>query len=282
MKKYTTIDFNKDFLNDDACLQWLKNYLYPNGIFCKQCGMVTTHHKVGKRPCYACARCGSHVYPMVGTIFEKSVTPLKLWFYAIFLISSTRSGISAKQLQRELGVTYKTAWRIFHAIRSLLREDTKPMSGEVEIDETYIGGKAHGKRGRGAGNKTLVFGMAQRQGDLKAFATSNVKHSTIYPIMKQHILPQSMIYTDEFTTYDNLNQQGYHHKWVQHASKVYVSGNAHTNTIEGFWSVLKRGIDGVYHAVSEKHLQGYINEYSFRYNHRQDDKPMFKTVLEKI
>jgi len=91
-----------------------------------------------------------------------------------------------------------------------------------------------------------------------------------------------MIYTDEFTTYDNLNQQGYHHKQVHHASKVYVSGNAYTNTIEGFWSVLKRGIDGVYHAVSEKHLQGYINEYSFRYNHRQDDKPMFKTVLEKI
>jgi len=123
MKKYTIIDFNKDFPDDNACLEWLKNYLYPDGIVCKQCGIVTTHHKVSKRQCYACDRCGSHVYPMVGTIFEKSVTPLKLWFYAIFLISSTRCGISAKQLQRELGVTYKTAWRMFHAIRLLLQED---------------------------------------------------------------------------------------------------------------------------------------------------------------
>ncbi len=282
MKKYTIVDFNIDFPDDDACLEWLKNYLYPSGIFCKQCGMTTTHHKVGKRLCYACSRCGSHVYPMVGTIFEKSVTPLKLWFYAIFLISSTRCGISAKQLQRELGVTYKTAWRMFHSIRSLLQEEIKPMSGEVEMDETYIGGKGRGKRGRGAENKTPVFGMVQRKGTVKALKTRDLKSATVYPLVRAHILPQSMIYTDEFTTYDSLKKQGYHHKRVQHASKVYVSGNAHTNTIEGFWSVLKRSIDGVYHAVSEKHLQSYINEYSFRYNHRGDEKPMFKTILEKV
>ncbi len=282
MKKYTIVDFNTDFLDDDACLEWLKNYLHPSGIVCKQCGMVTTHHKVGKRLCYACSRCGSHVYPMVGTIFEKSVTPLKLWFYAIFLISSTRCGISAKQLQRELGVTYKTAWRMFHSIRSLLQEEIKPMSGEVEMDETYIGGKRHGKRGRGAENKTPVFGIVQRHGNVAALTTNDLKISTVYPIIREHVLPQSMVYTDEFTTYDGLKKQGYHHKRVQHASKVYVSGNAHTNTIEGFWSVLKRSIDGVYHAVSEKHLQGYINEYSFRYNHRGDEKPMFLTVLERV
>ena len=141
--------------------------------------MVTMHHKVGKRPCYACGRCGSHVYPMVGTIFEKSVTPLKLWFYAIFLISSTRCGISAKQLQRELGVTHKTAWRMFHAVRSLLQEDTKPMSGEVEIDETYIGRKGHAKHERGAENKTPVFGIAERHGNVAALATNDLTNSTV-------------------------------------------------------------------------------------------------------
>jgi len=176
---------------------------------------------------------------MVGTIFEKSVTPLKLWFYAIFLISSTRCGISAKQLQRELGVTYKTAWRMFHSIRSLLQEDVKPMSGEIEIDETYIGGKSHGKRGRGAENKTLVFGIAQRKGNITATTTTDVKGSTIYPMIKEHVLPDSIIYTDEFVIYDRLKRQGYKHKRVHHASKVFVQGNAHTNTIEGFWSVLK-------------------------------------------
>lgn len=279
---YTIEDFNQDFPDDDACLEWLKNYLYPDGIFCRQCSMVTTHHRVSKRPCYACDRCGSHVYPMVGTIFEKSVTPLKLWFYAIFLISSTRCGISTKQLQRELGVTYKTAWRMFHAIRSLLQEDIKPMSGEVEIDETYIGGKAHGKRGRGAENKTTVFGIAQRKAGVTATITTDLKGSTIYPVIKERVLADSMIYTDELATYNRLKRQGYKHERVHHAAEIWAAGNAHTNTIEGFWSVLRRGIDGVYHAVSQKHLQSYINEYSFRYNHRQDERPMFKTVLEKI
>ena len=126
MNKYTISNFEKDFPNDDACPDWLKDYLYPEGIVCKCRGVITKHHRVGKRPCYACDNCGNHVYPMAGTIFEKSTTHLRLWFYAIYLISSTRCGISAKQLQRELGVTYKTAWRMFHQIRLLL--DEKPNS----------------------------------------------------------------------------------------------------------------------------------------------------------
>jgi len=282
MIKYTITQFNKDFPDDDTCLEWLKNYLYPKGIICTQCGMVTKHHKVKSRQAYACDRCGKHVYPMADTIFEKSTTPLKLWFYAIFLISSTRCGISAKQIQRETGVTYKTAWRMAHEIRSLLQEDHNPITGEVEIDETYIGSRKPGKRGRGAGGKTTVFGIAQRKGNITALITPDIKSSTLYPVIKKYVLPDSMIYTDEFQAYNSLKKHGYNHKRVHHASKVFVQGNAHTNTIEGFWSVLKRGINGVYHAVSQKHLQGYINEYSFRYNHRADEKPMFEAVLEKI
>ena len=124
--------------------------------------------------------------------------------------------------------------------------------------------------------------MAQRKGDISATVTPDLKRDTVYPIIKEHVIPDSMVYTDEFRVYNRLKGHGYNHKRVHHASKVFVLGNAHTNTIEGFWSLLKRGIDGVYHAVSQKHLQSYINEYSFRYNHRADDKPIFKTILERV
>lgn len=282
MERYTIKDFNKQFPNDDACLEWLKNVLYPCGIFCKSCDRVTNHSKLSNLPVYSCNRCGSHTHPMANTIFERSRTPLTHWFYAIFLMSHTRCGISAKQLQRELGVTYKTAWRMFKEIRKLLQSSPKPMSGEVEVDECYIGGKRQGKRGRGAEGKTPVFGIAQRKGEVSATKVDDIKSATVYPIIKKRVLPKSMIYTDEYRIYNKLRKQGYQHKRVHHASKVWVMGDAHTNTIEGFWSVLKRGINGVYHAVSEKYLQSYIDEYAFRYNHRKDDTPMFLTILNKI
>ena len=282
MNKYTIADFNRQFPDDDACLEWLKTCLYPNGILCKSCGKVTNHSKLSKLPVYSCNRCGNHVHPMVGTIFERSRTPLTSWFYAIFLMSATRCGISAKQLQRELGVTYKTAWRMFKEIRTLYQDSPHPMSGEVEVDETYIGGRKRGKRGRGAEGKSIVFGLAQRKGDISATVTPDLKRDTLYPIIKEHVIPDSMVYTDEYRIYDRLKGHGYNHKRVHHASKVWVLGDAHTNNIEGFWSVLKRGISGVYHAVSAKYLQCYVNEYMFRYNHRKDEKPMFLTVLQKI
>lgn len=282
MNKYTVTQFNKQFPNDDACLEWLKNHRWPEGIFCSFCGKVTKHYKDSKRQSYTCDLCGHHVHPMAGTIFEKSVTPLTQWFYAIFLLSHTRCGISAKQLQRELGVTYKTAWRMFHQIRSLLGSDGDQLNGEVELDETYMGARKPGKRGRGAAGKTAVFGIMQRRGNVKAQTTDDLKASTIYPIVKENIAIDSTLYTDEFAMYRKIHILGYKHETVNHESKIYVIGNAHTNTIEGFWSLLKRGINGVYHAVSPKHLQKYVNEYAFRYNHRKDEKPMFLTVLERV
>ena len=283
MRKYTIAQFNKEFPDDDACLEWLRNHLYPKRFHCPICDKPTKHHRIKTKKVYGCDYCGHQVSPTAGTIFEHSPTPLKLWFYAIYQMSATRCGISAKQIQRETGVTYKTAWRMFNQIRSLLQEDYEPTSGEFEVDETYIGGKKKpGKRGRGAGGKTPVLGVAQRKGNISTSIPTSLKSSVVVPLIKERVLPQSMIYTDEFPTYDYLKEHGFKHKRVRHASKVWVADDVHTNTIEGFWSALKRGINGVYHAVSVKHLQGYINEYSFRYNHRKDDKPMFLTVLEKI
>jgi len=283
MNKYTIEQFNKQFPDDNACLEWLRYKLYPQKIYCPICKKPTKHHRIKSRKAYGCDYCGHQISPTANTIFHDSPTSLRLWFYAIYLMSTTRCGVSAKQIQREIGVTYKTAWRMFHQIRSLLQEDHEPASGEFEVDETYIGGKNKpGKRGRGAGGKTPVLGVAQRKGKVSASIPTSLKTSTVVPLIKERVLPESMVYTDEFPTYDYLKEHGFKHKRIHHKSKVWVVGDAHTNTIEGFWSLLKRGINGVYHAVSQKHLQSYINEYAFRYNHRNDDSPMFFHFLAQI
>ncbi|CAN5620962.1 IS1595 family transposase [soil metagenome] len=288
--RYTFYEFDGDFPDDAACLQWLVGYLYPEGVHCPKCERVTKHHRVTGRTAYACQFCGRHEYPLVGTIFENSATSLKLWFHAIFLMSQTRCGISAKQLERELGVTYKTAWRMANKIRSLLQDDDdEPLSGTIEMDETYVGGKRRGtKRGRPGkdSHKTPVFGMVERNGERKgrvvAKAVPSTKRSEIMPHVKKKVLPEAMVYTDEYTVYDSLNREGFKHDRVYHAEEVYVAGDVHTNTIEGFWSLLKRGIGGVYHSVSSKHLQGYLDEYAFRYNHLDDPGGMFGAFIGRI
>jgi transposase len=286
MQRYTIEDFNRDYPDESACLERLRRRRYPDGSACKKCGRATTYYRDTGRRSYSCQWCGHHVHPTAGTIFHKSTTPLRLWFYAVLLMVKTRCGISAKQLERELGVTYKTAWRMFHEIRKMLAEDEGPLlSGTVEMDETYYGGRLHGsKRGRpGEGShKTPVFGMAQRQGRVVAKAVPNAKSATLMPHVRKKVLPESLVHTDEFTVYDPLKRDGYHHNHVHHAEQVYVAGDVHTNTIEGFWSLLKRGIGGFYHSVSAKHLQGYLDEYAFRYNHRRDKRPMFDTMLSQV
>jgi transposase len=284
MRKYTIHDFNRDFPDDNACLDFMRDMIYPDGIECRTCERVTKHHRIKGRKAYSCQVCGTHVYPLAGTIFEKSRTPLKSWFYAMHLIASTRCGISAKQLERELGVTYKTAWRMFHQIRGLMDEETAPFFGEVEMDETYVGGKRRGdKRGRPGedSHKVPVAGVVQRKGKVAALVTKDTKKKTLMPIVQKKVLPETMVYTDEYRPYEDLEKKGYKHERIPHAEKVYVMGNVHTNTIDGFWSLLKRGISGVYHSVSEKHLQRYLNEYAFRYNHRDDERALFETVGER-
>lgn len=280
--KYTDKMFEQEFPDDTACLEWLKIYRCPDGIYCPTCDKITKHHRIAKRPCYKCDNCGHEFYPTAGTIFHKSTTPLKTWFKAMYIMSTTRSGRSAKELQREIGVTYKTAWRMFREIRTLLDETPDMFTKEVEADETYIGGVRHGTRGRGADGKSAVIGVVERQGKVVAKVAANVKQSTVVPFINKHVARTATLYTDEFPTYDHFTRVGYTHHRIEHGQKVYVNGNIHTNSIEGFWSLMKRGISGVYHAVSPKYLQSYVNEYSFRYNHRNDETPMFKSILNQI
>jgi transposase-like protein len=289
-QKFTIRDFNAMFPTDAACLEWLKTHLYPDGIHCKTCNRVTKHHRVASRPSYSCDFCGNHVHPTADTIYHKSPTSLRLWFYAVYLMASTRCGISAKQVQRETGVTYKTAWRMFKQIRSMLSDDdTEPTNGEFEADETYMGGKAKNRhqnkkvgQTRGPAGKTIVAGVVRRNGEIHARKVDSLSHDCLIPMIRERVLPESMIFTDEAPVYDILPRHGYAHRRVHHARKVYVDGNAHTCTIDGFWGLLKNGIRGVYHSVSDKYLQTYLDEYSFRFNRRDSQHPMFKAFMGRI
>ena len=292
------MEFMREFPDDDACLEWLwRNRFAPDGEHarCARCKTerVFKRYKTADRcPAWFCRTCGFRIRPLVGTIFARSSTSLHLWFYAIFLMTSTRCGISAKQLERELGVTYKTAWRIFNKIRNeLMTQDVDQLSGAVEADETFIGGKpreSDRRRRKAMGwnaqmhyweRKAIVFGAVERGGRIRAEVVPNSRASVIRPKAREFILPGSMIYTDEYPAYEKLGTTGYTHRRINHHAKVYVDGDVHTQTIDGFYGLLKNGIRGAYHSVSHKWLQGYVNEYVWRYNRRDDETPMFKTLL---
>jgi len=282
MKTYTIKDFEKQFPTDDDCLEFLFKARHPQGVFCEKCEKITKHYKREGIKFYSCEFCGMGIAPTSGTIFHKSSTPLRSWFHAMFLMSSTKTGISAKQLQRELGVTYKTAWRMFNQIRKLMAENVEPLTGQVEVDETYIGGKRPGKRGRGASGKTVVVGLTERQGKAIVKIVPDVKTKTLLPMIWKNVISNSTVFTDELPSYKHVAKLGYAHEVVQHAAKQYVCGIAHVNTVESLWSTIKRGIDGVNHSVSPLHLQSYLDAYVYRYNHRKDDCPIFLSLLERV
>ncbi|HXM09946.1 MAG TPA: IS1595 family transposase, partial [Terriglobales bacterium] len=250
MQRYPLKAFQKQFPDDAACLEWLKNRLYPDGIFCKNCEQITKHYRIASRPSYCCEHCGNHVHPTADTIFHKSPTPLTTWFYAMYLMSATRCGISAKQIERETGVTYKTAWRMFKQIRSMLDDEkAAPLGGKsgpgVEMDEAYFGGRRKGTVGRPlAGDhkdkKTTAVGMVERKGRVRAVVAADVKGSTLLGLVKEHVLPKSTVFTDDFASYDSLDRHlnEYNHRRINHSEKIYVMGDVHTNTIEGFWSLV--------------------------------------------
>lgn len=290
-QKYTVADFNAEFPDDDACLAYIAEERMPGGFgACVKCQGNKKHHRVAGRTAYACDACGHHFFPLAGTIFEKSTTSLKMWFHAMFQMGSTKCGISAKQIQRETGVTYKTAWRMFKQIRTLMSDDVQlEGDSEVEIDEMYHGGRAKNGNGRKLNgdkkDKVPVLGMVERGGKVVARTIKHARSAEIFPIIKEKILPMSTIFTDEAKIYDGvqyMKNPGYQHKRINHSEAMYVMGNVHTNTIEGFWSLVKRGLGGTHHMVSAKYLQSYLDEYSFRYNRRNEPTPMFRMILSKV
>jgi transposase len=316
--QYSLVEFIADFPDDETCLVWLWNTRYNLGddtAHCARCEEIRPFKRYTakqQRQDWTCTACGLHVHPTAGTIFHKSSTSLHLWFYAMYLMTSTRCGISAKQLERELGVTYKTAWRMFTLIRNeLMTQDETALSGRIEMDETYIGGKprladkatfALDPAGRQSAaikwsheKKTAVFGMVERSGrilrdgktkpeiarygKIAAYVVPKNPQQAIVAHIDTHVADSTIIYTDDARIYDRLADDGWTHRTIKHSEGVYVSGEIHTQTIEGFCSLVKRGIDGTHHAVSAKWLQGYINEYAWRFNHRDEGRPMFLALI---
>ncbi|MDO8547420.1 MAG: IS1595 family transposase [Nitrospirales bacterium] len=291
--QYSLMEFMREFPDDATCLEWLWQTRYSQDgkhaqcPKCKAKRLFERYETSQQRQAWTCTGCGHHIHPTAGTIFHKSSTSLHLWFYAMYLMTSTRCGISAKQLERELGVTYKTAWRIAFLIRNkLMKQDGQPFTNgkPIELDETYMGGRKRGRnpQGRpaaGSKHKTAVFGMVQRGGRVAAVTVENATTGALLPHILERVMPKSTVYTDTWAAYHSLEARGFKHSRIRHDEKVYVSGDVHTNTIEGFWSLTKRGIGGVYHAVSKKHLQGYLNEYTWRYNHRNDQRAQVRTLL---
>ncbi len=277
-------DFFRQFPDDDACVDHLMQLRHGNPRDCPKCGKNGKFHKLRKEPAYACQWCGHRIYPMVGTPFEHSRTSLQKWFYAMYLFTTSRHGVPAKELQRQLSVTYKTAWRMGHQIRKLMTEvdGDPPLTDHVEIDETYIGGrkpKIKGFTGRGAKGKTVVMGILERDGEVFTKVVPSAGRKSLIPPIIERLKVGTRISTDEWGPYRILKRLGYDHETVNHSADEWVRGTTHVNSIEGFWSLLKRSIRGTHVHVSRKHLPKYLGEFEFRYNMRKVPEVMFARLL---
>lgn len=286
---FTYNQFLEMFPDNEACLVYLKEQFFSDGTECPKCGKASKFHRIKGRSAYSCQYCGHHVYPTAGTIFHKSTVSLQLWFFAIYLMSSTRCGISAKQLEREIGVTYKTAHRMFKMIRTLLSDEGEPpLSGKVEVDESAYGGKPRAYETRnnlGHIRKTYrptLLAMVERGGRVRARPISDRGTRAIHTAVKEHVLPESLLFTDEWNAYVTLAGRYQGHKRIKHRARIYVDGDCHTQTVEGFFGLFKNGVRGVYHSISVQYLQNYLDEYSFRYNHRHSPVPMFWAMLNRV
>lgn len=260
IETYTVNEFLKNFPTDDACLDFMFEKQYGKMTACTKCGVVDPrYYRVKNRKCYECNDCGYQLYPLANTIFHKSSTSLKNWFYVIYLFSVSKNGVSAMEVQRHLQCTYKTSWRMCRQVRTLMQENRQQLEGIVQVDETHFGGTRSPKK-RWT-NKTAVIGVVEQKenGKIKAFTTKHPNATVAIPFLKASVKNGSTIYSDESRIYSRVKRD-FGHEFVNHSKEEYVRAGVSTNVIERFWGQLKRSIDGTHHSVSPKYLPLYLSE----------------------
>ncbi len=277
------ITFMKKFGSDDACRAHMESVRWPDGPVCPKCGVVNEAMEVGNRPgIYRCKPCGAQFTVTIGTAMEGSHLPLSIWYMAMYLMLSTAKPISAMSLSRQLGIQYRTCWHILHRLRAMLEGgDSLPLSGIIEADETYVGGKAKNRQkhrpepvaGRGT-DKPMLFAAIERNGLARSSVVASHSGAALDPFMFRWFDRDSILCTDELPAYNWFGSKMRHHFKVTHSAKEYARSEGptrvHTNTAEGFFGLFKRGIFGIHHQVSRKHLHRYATEHTFRYNTRRD------------
>lgn len=282
--KTTMMHLMEKFHSDDKCRAALEKLRWPNGVECPRC-KGRKHSPVGDREVYDCRSCGYQFSVTSGTIFHDTHLPLNKWFVAIYLIVESKKGISANQIKRVLGVSYKTAWYLCHRIRAAMTEHNAPkLDGTVEIDETFVGGKLEGAGlGNYLANKSIVIGVIQRGGKVRLQKIAMRDKDTIHQFVREHCSPDTeLIITDSLNSYQGLADDNTRHETVNHFAKEWVRGDIHTNGIENVWSLLKRSVIGAYHKVSAKHIDAYLDELEWRFNNRANPYLFRDTLLKLI
>lgn len=281
-KPLTTTAFFRKFPDDETCLQHLFDVRFGQGFVCPSCDRPSNWYRIKAERAYSCQWCGHHLHPTVGTPFAKTRTPLQLWFYAIHLFTTTRHSVSAKELQRQLGVTYKTAWRMAGLIREHI-DGEGPLGGIgeiVEIDEAIVGGSVSGKGNGYMGNKAIVVGMLERGGEIKTRVITARTKVAMHALIEANVVPGTIISTDEMGGYKDIDQKGYDHIKVNHNRGQYAAKNgASVNGVENFWSPLKRSIGGTHTSVGPKYLGRYVKEFEYRFNRRNRAETMLPELL---
>lgn len=287
MSKYTIKQFRKDFPNDEACLASIMELKFGGThILCPACGVVDAQfHPLKNRRAYCCQECGHAIYPCANTIFHKSRTKLTDWFLAMHMLTNSKHGTSAKELQRLTGVTYKCAWRMLHELRKLMAsaDYSGPLSGHVEVDETQFGGrqKRHDAAWKGS-NKTIIMGMTERDGGkMRSGVVTDIYGATLQDAVLQNVTKGSKVSTDELRSYRGLGMH-YEHRAVNHSEKEWTHGEHHTNTIESHWGHFKRSVKGTHTSVSKRHLWKYVAEFNYRKNFRYSQQFMFDRLFSAV